>query len=307
MDLPGTSTVANGAASSIALAKKFKNTLPAFRVIKAQNLKTVVTSLVVLIVYLTVCTAVMTKLEPTWTITDGAYFAMVTMSTVGYGDISPSSDGARVWAICMIIVGVVFVFATVAGMVSLATGPITAKGRALLESWFPMQGVDIDGDGANDFYKPRPAPIYYLKNLMPSFLLTMVVQFGSAAIFHAIDPTHTFGRWLYHCVVTATTVGYGDTSNATQAGRVWACFHILLSVAMLGELISTLDELRAARAKTLARSEMLTTRLNGGMLDNLLDHAINLRPLVQRDGLGLTELEFCITMVRVQLRLRGPQ
>ena len=42
---------------------------------------------------------------------------------------------------------------------------------------------------------------------------------------------------------------------------------------------------------------MLTTRLNATMLDNLLLHATTLRPLVQRDGLGLTELEFVLAMM----------
>ena len=92
----------------------------------------------------------------------------------------------------------------------------------------------------------------------------------------------------------ATTVGYGDIPNATQAGRLWSCFHILVSVALLGEIIQTFDELRARRAKTMARIRMLTTRLTEPMLDHLLEHATVLRPKIERDGLGLTELEFVL-------------
>ena len=103
----------------------------------------------------------------------------------------------------------------------------------------------------------------------------------------------------------ATTVGYGDVSNSTQPGRLWACVHILVSVALLGELIQTFDELRAKRAKTMARIRMLTTRLTEPMLDHLLEHATVLRPRVRRDGLGLTELEF--VLVRIALaRPIGP-
>ena len=45
------------------------------------------------------------------------------------------------------------------------------------------------------------------------------------------------------------------------------------------------------------RIKMLTTRLTERMLDNLLDHAVTMRPLVARDGLGLTELEFVLVMM----------
>ena len=62
--------------------------------------------------------------------------------------------------------------------------------------------------------------------------------------------TFDYGTALYHCIVTATTVGFGDVDNTTQVGRLWGCFHILISVAMLGELISTFDNLRSQRAKT---------------------------------------------------------
>ena len=83
-------------------------------------------------------------------------------------------------------------------------------------------------------------------------------------------------------------------TNSTQPGRLWASVHILVSVALLGELIQTFDELRIKRAKTMARIRMLTTRLTEPMLDHLLEHATVLRPRVVRDGGGLTELEFVL-------------
>ena len=130
-------------------------------------------------------------------------------------------------------------------------------------------GIDIDGDGVIDFYKPRHPLIYYSKNLLPSFLLIMVLQFSSAAIFHSFDPSNTFWLWFYHCMVTATTVGYGDVPNGTQAGRLWSCFHIMLSVAMLGELINTFDELAKKRAATLARVQQLGRKLDKDLLDQV--------------------------------------
>lgn len=215
----------------------------------------------------------------------------------GYGDLSPTKDESRYFAALMILIGVVFIFSAVAGLIVELTAPLTLRGRELLEKIFPQIGVDLDGSGDFDFFEPRHPVIYYSKNLLPSILLTVVVQLVSAAIFTHVDSTWSFGIALYHCFVTATTVGYGDVSNSTQNGRLWSCFHILISVAMLGEIITTLDHLRDARRTTFERIRMLTTRLNGQMLDNMLQHAKTLRPLVERDGLGLTELEFVLAMM----------
>ena len=127
----------------------------------------------------------------------------------------------------------------------------------------------------------------------------------SAAIFTQVtgdpddpvdDPPWGFGLALYHCFVTATTVGYGDVTNSSQAGRLWASFHMLIAVALLGEIISTLSELSAKRASTLKRVKWLERQMDFQLLDNLIARATSMRPLVKRDGKGLTELEFVLTM-----------
>ena len=80
--------------------------------------------------------------DQNWTATDACYFTMATMSTVGYGDISPSTPESRGFTIFMIFFGIVFVFAEVANAISFITTPITRKGRYFLEWLLPQEGVD---------------------------------------------------------------------------------------------------------------------------------------------------------------------
>ena len=250
-----------------------------------ETVKTTIRTTLVFTVYLIVSIGIIMELEPDWSGIDAAYFTMATLATVGYGDLAPTSDASRVVAVFVIFLGISIVLSQVAGLISLATAPITNKGRKLLAKAFPPTGVDLDLSGDIDFYQPRHPIVFYSKNLLPSIALNVVVQCISAAIFVAIDPTWTFGRWLYHCFVTATTVGYGDTLNGTQEGRLWSCFHILISVAMLGEFVSSIDELRFEREATLERNRMFTTRLSTQMLDELLEHAIALRNVYQEHNL----------------------
>ena len=268
-----------------------------FRISKNEDLRTALQTALIFAVYMIISVGLMCYLERDWTNIDGAYFAIATVSTVGYGDIKPTSDSSRWVAIFMIVFGITIVFSAVAGVIAHGLAPITKYGRALMEKALPRQGVDLDGDGGFDFYIPRAAPIYYAKNLLPTIVLFFAIQMASAGIFVAIDPSNTFGKWMYHCIVTSTTVGYGDVPNATQYGRLWSCFHILISVAMLGEVISNIGELRAQRHDMLQRVRSFMTQVDGPMLDRLIEYAKKLRPLVTRDDLGLTELEFILTMM----------
>ena len=168
-----------------------------------------------------------------WTLIDAIYFSMATMSTVGYGDFSPTPGPMRAFVVLMILVGIGVVFPAVAGCVAGLFMPLTAKGRAFLDWIFPPAYLDIDEDGGQDYAVPASVPIYYTKTLLPSLLLTTSVQLVSAAIFLALEPEWTFGDAMYHCIVTVTTVGYGDQYLATQGGRLFSSFHMLIGVCLL--------------------------------------------------------------------------
>ena len=160
------------------------------------------------------------NLEPGWTAVDAVYFSMATMSTVGYGDLSPTMTGTRLLTVGMIFVGIIAVFGSCASAIGSLTERVTATGRARLERAFPMVSVDLDGDGESDYRIPASTFRFYAKNLLPSLLLNVSLQLVSAGVFIALESEWSFGDAVYHCVVTATTVGYGDVKIATQNGKM---------------------------------------------------------------------------------------
>ena len=123
---------------------------------------------------------------------------------------------------------------------------------------------------------------------MPVAILCVVIQLVSAAIFTAISegPMTNYGNALYHCIITATTVGYGDIAVNTQSARLFASFHILISVSWLAAFVSDIENLRAVRKAQLQRLALLTRTLDQEQIFAL-----------DRDGKGVDKLEFVVGML----------
>ena len=135
--------------------------------------------LVCAVAYFVIGAAVYTQFEG-WDGVDSVYFCMVTMSTVGYGDISPSLPGTKIFTLVWIFLGVTCVFSQVGACLSqLLFTPITTAGRNALEKIFPKNYVDIDGDGDADFAYPRHFALFYSKGLAPSVLLNLAMQLAN--------------------------------------------------------------------------------------------------------------------------------
>jgi hypothetical protein len=179
---------------------------------------------------------------------------------------------------------------------------------------------------------PSNGFIYYFKNLLPTLVLCFSVQFISAAIYMRLEseqefldnadgtpcipsePTNTQGvtcslgrlPWtyedaIYHCIVTATTVGYGDVRIATQRGRLFASFHMVLSVAMVSDLLSTLGTLATERARIMDKYCVLEQQLDQRRLFmKLMERAKDMFPGKFHEEKGFTRLnkyEYVMLMI----------
>lgn len=215
-------------------------------------------------------------LEQDLSAVDAVYFCIVTMSTVGYGDISPDTDGLRAFTVFWILIGIVAVFSQVSLAVTMYTNILTNWCRHRIEKTYPPVLVDIDGNGAPDFAMPESGLLYYSKNMLPSVSLIFLMQLPFAAIFVALEDEWSFGDAYYHCLVTATTVGYGDMSISTEDGRICSIFQIIFSVSLLGEIVSTFDNLRDARRLKMELVEQLHRKLEPNVTDNVLQSAAKL-------------------------------
>jgi hypothetical protein len=64
-----------------------------------------------------------------WTLFDAFYLSVATMSTVGFGDLLPSTGGMKDFTIFFIVVAIVGVFRKTELLVSYLTSPASKFGR----------------------------------------------------------------------------------------------------------------------------------------------------------------------------------
>jgi voltage-gated potassium channel Kch len=74
-------------------------------------------------------------------------------------------------------------------------------------------------------------------------------------IFRLIEDDWSLMDSLFFCVVTSTTIGYGDLTPSTDASRLVAIVYILTSVGLLGALLT-----RIASGRAQLRAERLQGR-----------------------------------------------
>ena len=229
-----------------------------------------------------------------WTPLDAIYFGVVTMSTVGYGDLYPTTWYGHIFTIVYIFCGILVVFSQLTATVMDLYAPAFDFSRRALTFVLPQPGkVVFPGNGENDLMLHRKnSAIFYTTRLLGPVLMLFAFQLIFAFAFTAIEPDWDFGVSIYHCLVTATTVGYGDVRIVTNSGKICAIVHILVSVCALGAIVGDIDAARSERAAEIFRAKQLTQRFDRKKLEHLLaDEKFN------QDGGGVEKFEFVVGML----------
>ena len=217
-----------------------------------------------------------TKKFHTWI--DTMYFVFITILTIGYGDVYPTTDAGKSYVIVFILVGACL-GSVILGYVAewvLATQErvleAIARRRARVmsadvekirerlsdaskrsvaraergERDYPSRrrtddatdGEPIDESESPDEKNAESSNVPVLKALFVVLFFTTVGALGMMAIEKV-----SFTTAFYWAVVTVTTVGYGDVTPKTDFGKIFTCVFATLAVGTVGWAISTIAEL----------------------------------------------------------------
>ncbi|XP_022925343.1 two-pore potassium channel 1-like isoform X1 [Cucurbita moschata] len=196
-------------------------------------------------------------------IVDAIYFCVVTMTTVGYGDLVPNSIGAKLLACAYVFTGI-----TLGGMLlSRAANYIVEKQEIhLVKAIFMSKKIS-----SGELLRESVAHKLKYKIIMTGIVLWVLVVVG--ILFLILVEKFEFTDAFYCVCSTITTLGYGDKSFSTTTGRVFAVIWIMSSTICLAQFFLYLAELRAERRQKSLVNRVLSRDLTFSDLEEAdLDH-----------------------------------
>ncbi len=78
------------------------------------------------------------------------------------------------------------------------------------------------------------------------FLVTVIYVVSGSLFYHVVEKWHWIDS-LYFSVVSLTTVGYGDVTPQTSAGKIFTMFYLIVGIGIFGAFISNVLKSRVAK------------------------------------------------------------
>eukprot|EP00250_Pteridium_aquilinum_P009091 c18436_g2_i1 orf=170-1777(+) len=196
---------------------------------------------------------------------DAIYFCIVTMCTIGYGDITPTTPFAKLFSCVFVLVGFGFIDILLSGMVNYV---LDSQEALLLHAVAAGHHVTAK-KYLVDIKKGRMR--IRLKVALAFGVVVVCIGVGTF-VLHYLE---TLG-WLdsfYLACMSVTTVGYGDHAFKTLPGRLFASIWLLVSTLAVARSFLYLAEARIDKrhrliAKLVLEKEMTLGDLVAADLDN---------------------------------------
>lgn len=180
-----------------------------------------------------------------WGAVDAVYFITVTLTTVGYGDLLPTTDQSKMVTCGFIVVGLCIMGTCLSTLTDGVIGTIL-----MLD----------DEDASDDCSLCGANPVY--RTIAIALLVFFFCVAGGMAFFaNYVDEDLSFLNSMYLCFVTVSTVGYGDYSPQSEGGRIFSVGWILFSVVFLAKAVGSVFEVQARYKHQQLRARMLKKRI----------------------------------------------
>ncbi|XP_010422684.1 PREDICTED: two-pore potassium channel 5-like [Camelina sativa] len=178
-------------------------------------------------------------------VVDALYFCIVTMCTIGYGDIAPLTPWTKIFAVVFVLFGFGFLDILLSGVVNYVLD---------LQESMILTGIQTNQqqqhhhrfsakDYIIDFEKGRMR----IRMKVGLALCVVVLCIGvGALVLHFVEDLG-FVDSVYLSVMSVTTVGYGDRAFKTLEGRLFAAVWLLVSTLAVARAFLYLAEARIDR------------------------------------------------------------
>jgi len=156
----------------------------------------------------------------TWTYGTSLYFCAITLTTIGYGDLSPQTVPGK---IILLIFGPLGLAATAWSLSSICDAILT------FSAWKTSAKKGF-------WAKVMKSKTYC------ALVMYVVLLLVGAVLFGYVEKDDDGNRWgffngLYFTFITLTTIGYGDFSPSSTVGRVCVIFFAFFGLGIIAFLL----------------------------------------------------------------------
>lgn len=166
---------------------------------------------VILLLYLAVGTGVYAWREG-WSFWNSLYFCIISLLTVGYGDLSPTSNSMKIFTVFFVYVGLAFVAGTVGLLVGRTLASVTEDDDLVPSKKWGMSQNVREVVGA---------------------VVVMIVLGSIGTAFYYSNEELSIVDAFYFSMITLATVGYGDIVTTKQSTRLFGTFFVFFGVSMM--------------------------------------------------------------------------
>ena len=251
-----------------------------------------------------------------WSFVDALYFSVVTFSTVGYGDLTPTSGLGKAFTILFGLSGISILgiaISTIGSRLAAVESTMVAKARKItrrrmkafwhtlieerhskhgkgkkpIEATSSTKSPKSDSSTADETEIQKTSetngevPLW--KQTLGSLLTKSIPAFAlivvGGVIMGKIEGWSILDS-CYYAFITAVTLGYGDFSPMTKPGRIWAIVFIPLAVAAAGEVLGNVATTIQERRQEKFYKSLMERELN---VDRLLEMDTNHDGKVSRE------------------------
>ena len=182
---------------------------------------------------------------------DSLYFVIITMTSVGYGDLVPNSDTTKLLACAFVLIGMVMI----ALFISKAADYFVEKQKVL---FYKALHMNMKGGEAKMLRAMQTRRIKY-KFYIVALLLAIVIVAGTLFLWK-VEKLSLVDSFFCVCA-TITALGYGAKSFSSKLGRVFAIFWIITSTIILAQFFLYLAELYTERRQKMLAKWVLNRRI----------------------------------------------
>lgn len=191
-------------------------------------------------------------LEKEWTLVDSIYFTVTLFTSVGYGDLCPSSVASKMFTCFFGFGGIAFLGTAVATISSrLVEAEVEAIEKArqttkkrIMQVFEGLPKV-VPRLKTKDAPKTKQRPTFStevrrisVRNQVFRLVRTFGIILGGGTIVGYLNGGWGLADSLYYSLVTASTIGLGDFSPQTREARIFAIYYIPFAVAAAGDFLS---------------------------------------------------------------------